>query len=364
MQSEDKQEYFRRLRREHAAFISSLQPWNGKGNKYSSGGESSRDMFSRLVAAAQTPSTPSPRVLVVYTYADAPWRERNLRFFLKHGLIPTLADGTPVDYTIVFHGPAPLRLLRELNVAYQVMVVTEDRRKEAEAETLLFGNPDVGPLVRIVMRDNVGFDFCAARLVLERGWAARPGSYTRFVLMNASVRGPFLPSYAAHAMTWLDAFLSQLKGVVHMVGTTVNCLNSQATGVGGFVALHLQSMVLALDTTGLQAIIPMLQCYATMIEAISYGEVGSSQALLAAGHGLVAMQGSWRGFVITKEELRSKELARRCSAVTEASGGDPSLPSVYLGGDLHPLELLFIKTNRNFDETSIERWSSLFDTFK
>ena len=348
-----------RLRREHSKFIAGLEPWNNKIFGH--------EDFAAFKAPPLESSQEPPRVLVVYTYADAPWRERNLRYFLQHGVIPRISDGTSVDYTFVLHGVGtpPLHIFREHGIPYEVMVVTENRRRDVEGEVLSWGQDIANmPLVRIIVRDNVGYDFCASRMVLLNGWAAKAGTYTRFILMNASVRGPFLPTYALPALTWIDAFLDQLHGNVHMSGTTVNCLSSQRSGdTGEFKALHLQSMVLGMDLDGLRAIAPYLQCYSTMIEAISYGEVGFTQAVLAAGHAVAALQGNWNGFQITKKSLTGSEVARRCAAVSDDSGGDPSIPGVYLNGDIHPLEVLFIKTNRNFNEDFIERWTLMKDSY-
>jgi hypothetical protein len=304
----------------------------------------------------------------VYTHTDAPWRERNLRFFLRHGVVPALADGTPVDYTFVLHGPPPLGLFRELGVPYQVMVVTEDRRQEAEGEVLSWGQEVPGrAAVRIVLRDNVGFDFCGARLVLQHGWAARAGAYTHFVLTHSAVRGPFLPAYASAVLTWLDALLYQLSDSVRLVGATINCLGSlRAAASGAFRALHVQSHLLATDLAGLRAMAPHLQCFRSASEAASHGEVGLTQAVLAAGHSVAALQGSWRGFEVSSGGLGGQEVARRCSAVGEegGGGGDPGMPGAYLRGDVHPLEVLFVKTTRNVDEGAVTRWSFMFNSFQ
>ena len=366
----------RLLRKEHAKFIEGLEPWDAHvpPNDFETfkAPQQPPPQHPRGGGGARPPPLPpqqqQQRVLVVYTYADAPWRERNLRFFLRHGVLPALADGTPVDYTFILHGPPPLALFRELNVPYQVMVVTEDRRQEAEGEVLSWGQELPGrAAVRIVLRDNVGFDYCGARLVLQHGWAARAGAYTHFVLISSAARGPFVPAYASAVLTWLDAFLDQLSDRVRLVGATINCLDSlRAAGSGEFRALHLQSHLLATDLAGLRAMAPHLQCYRSASEAASHGEVGMTQAVLAAGHSAAVLQGSWRGLELSSGALRGQEVARRCSAVSDegGGGGDPGMPGAYLRGDVHPLETLFVKTSRNFDEGAVTRWSFMFNSFQ
>lgn len=65
-------------------------------------------------------------------------------------------------------------------------------------------------------------------------------AYAYFVLINSSVRGPYLPFYAARLLHWTQAFTSQLTSQVKLVGCTISCE----------IAVHVQSYVLAMDKTG------------------------------------------------------------------------------------------------------------------
>ena len=151
---------------------------------------------------------------------------------------------------------------------------------------------------------------------------------------------------------------------MRMVGTTINCLSSRRNAASGaFLSLHVQSMVLALDREGIRAMHPMLRCYDEMLEAISHGEVGSTQAVLAAGFAVAALQATWRGFAVRTDNLASDEVAMRCAAVAEEAGGDPATPGLYFNGDLHPYEIIFIKTNRRIDVDVLKRSSLLHDSF-
>ena len=358
------------LRRTHEAFVSKLHRWDEHLRNAGLGSPPSDKADEALLALSPDPNAP-PRVLVVYTYAHADWRLLNLAFFLRNGLVAASRDGTPVDYTFVFNGEAPLYVFQDLGLRYTIAKNVDmgfaDKLGSSggENEASRLGNVEGlpgQPLISIVLRENQGFDMCASKLVLERGWAARPGKYTLVVLMNASVRGPFMPSYASSAFTWVDAFISRLGGAdgVRMVGTTINCLSSRRDAASGaFSSLHVQSMVLALDRPGLHAMHPMLRCYDEMLEAISHGEVGSTQAVLTAGYAVAALQSSWRGFAVRKDNLASDEVVRRCAAVLEDSGGDPVTPGAYLRGDVHPYEVIFIKTNRHLDANVLSRFTLL-----
>lgn len=349
------------LRVAHEAFAAKLHSWDAHLQDASS----TVSNAVKLAALATQRSAP-PRVLVVYTYAHADWRLLNLEYFLRHGLKAQTQEGIPVDYTFVFNGDAPLHVLQRLGLRYELL-------KRTAAGAVVWGNDGEGgdvpgqpgqPLIGIVLRENQGFDICASKLAIEKGWAPRPGSYTRVILMNASVRGPFMPTYAS--FTWVDAFLSRLGGAdgVRMVGTTINCLSSRRdAATGAFSSLHVQSMVLALDREAVSAMHPILHCYDEMLEAISHGEVGSTQAVLAAGYAVSALQASWGGFAVRKDNLASDEVARRCAAVSDDVGGDPASPGAYMQGNLHPYETVFIKTNRHLDPEALERLTLLHDSF-
>lgn len=385
----------RRLRKKHEEFVSMLHRWDAHLHDVLTPGGAAIGKVG-LSALAADPAAPD-RVLVVYTYSHADWRQLNFEFFLRHGLVAATRKGVPIDYTFVFNGEAPLFALEELRLRYSVAKsVNADDPDVSGGSVGGSGGGGIGggiggdgggrfdngggsknhgsapegvpgqPLISVVLRENFGYDMCGSKLVLERGWAPRPGTYTRVILMNASVRGPFMPSYASAAETWVDAFLSRLGGAdgVRLVGTTINCLSSRRDAASGaFSSLHVQSMVLALDRAAVHALHPMLRCYEDMLEAIAHGEVGSTQAVLAAGYAVAALQGSWRGFAVRADNLASDEVARRCAAVSEDAGGDPATPGAYFDGDLHPYEIIFIKTNRLLNASVLSRFTALHDNF-
>lgn len=77
---------------------------------------------------------------------------------------------------------------------------------------------------------------------------APPRKYTYFVWLNSSVRGPFMPVYAAARMHWTEAYTSKLTNVVKLVGSTVNC----GGAYGRPPVPHVQTYVVATDRVGLQ----------------------------------------------------------------------------------------------------------------
>ena len=121
-------------------------------------------------AAAPPPSSPpsaSPnfaRTLVVYAYYETVESKLNARLFLKHALT---APCQGVDFVFVLNGPYSVHFPTKRS---NVWVVERDNRWY-----------DVG-----AWRDGLGFmwhDDATAR------------RYAHYILMNSSVRGPFLPKY-------------------------------------------------------------------------------------------------------------------------------------------------------------------------
>jgi hypothetical protein len=151
-------------------------------------------------------------------------------------------------------------------------------------------------------RGNHGMDICGWNEIMREatilGITGRPlSSYRYFVWMNASVRGPFLPSgtgaplgrrdQVAVGGDWLDYFLIQITDRDKLIGTAINCRPEQILSVeeaaakGGprFEQIHLQSMFLAFDHVALPTMLEHVPC-GNRITAIWGGEVRSLLPLL------------------------------------------------------------------------------------
>jgi hypothetical protein len=106
--------------------------------------------------------------------------------------------------------------------------------------------------VRVFTKTNDCLDFGGWRHALDRvAW--RNGTYSHFVFMNSSVRGPFLPSYLPRTFHWTTLFTqfitdpSLAPGPVKLVGLTISC----------FQTPHVQSMLWVTDLVRL----PLAMCF-------------------------------------------------------------------------------------------------------
>lgn len=127
---------------------------------------------SHIPAAEDTAPGTGDRPLVTYVYSESKEARRNLEFFLAHGL------HAAADFVFIFNG-------------------------ETDADALV---PEA-PGVRTIRRDNTCYDLGSHAEVLLGGGLWR--RYSRFVLMNASVRGPFMPAWAG-GLCWTERLLSRI----------------------------------------------------------------------------------------------------------------------------------------------------------
>jgi hypothetical protein len=114
------------------------------------------------------------RPLIQYAYADGKTDNArdNLKFFLAHGLHDA------ADFVFILNG-------------------------ETTARILIPNKPNI----RIVQRPNDCYDMGAHAEVLQAEDNYK--RYKRFILMNASVRGPMLPHWTKEC--WTDMFLGRLS---------------------------------------------------------------------------------------------------------------------------------------------------------
>ncbi len=123
--------------------------------------------------------------LITYAYAESTYGRANLQFFVNHGL------HAAADFIFILNG-------------------------ETDVDEVVI--PKNLPNVKIVKRPNKCFDLGAHWEVLSkkkgRGSNAKAlkDIYKKFILMNASIRGPFVPHWSKEC--WTDAYLNKLNDKV------------------------------------------------------------------------------------------------------------------------------------------------------
>jgi hypothetical protein len=268
---------------------------------------------------------------IIYAHlSDAPG-DRNLDFFLKHGgIVPK----PQYHYIFVVSGPPSAQTSEALDAAQREHPLT----------------------VEWHVRENKGYDFCAWNEALYGALPVRANLSTMdyFILMNKSVRGPFLPPYLKK-VDWPDLFTTRLaEEGVGLSGTTVNCDKWESD-------LHLQSMLLAFNATIKNTIArEHVQCWPDKDVVIQQGEIGFSTAITRAGLRLASTMAAFGG-----RPLPNEETGTVCTALHSQNPGavhttDPYYPNNAGGISIHPLEVIFFKSNRRVEPDVLDAYTAFY----
>lgn len=263
----------------------------------------------------ESPQDRQNRPLILYTYAESEEARPNFEFFLTKGL------HAAADFIFILNG--------ETSVGDLIPTGLEN--------------------VKVIERENKCFDLGGMGEVLRQDdlWK----QYKRFITMNASVRGPFLPMYSSDC--WSDIFLNRLSNTTKLVGTSINC---QPTP-------HVQSMLWATDDVSMGILlnpdlahsvgaedhwgtlsdpIGMSFCHETFFEAV-HTELGSTRLIVSQGYEVDVLMTAY---------APASSLADYCA---NGQFKDPLYDGMYYGSNIHPYETVFMKANREIDPILLEK---------
>jgi hypothetical protein len=181
--------------------------------------------------------------------------------------------------------------------------------------------------------------------------------YDVIYFVNSSVRGPFLSAFASG--NWLEAFRVKLTPDVGLVGTTINILPDESLVSQGYQRKyggeapfsHVQTMAYAMPGATLRFLLDQ-QFYSADIalekfEVIENYELRLSQLILSNGMNIACFLPEYNGIDFREPHKNINPTA---------ASGDPAFSYTYFGRTAHPLETLFVKTNRGlFTEPYLDR---------
>ena len=255
------------------------------------------------------------RPLIIFAYSESDYSRENTLFFLRHGL------HAEADFIIILNGETSIEHAIPKNMSH----------------------------IKVIKRDNTCFDLGAMGLVLKSNNNALVKQYKRFILMNSSIRGPFIPTWAKGC--WSDYFLSKVTEKVKLVGVSVNCLPVR----------HVQSMIIATDSIGLDillkgdtanqrefinewgfnqySLVGMSACAKNYADAVS-AEVSLTNLILKANYSVEVLMTA----------------ATRRGYYEDCENDSVLHVDKYFGTSLHPYETVFTKVSRNiYDKILISR---------
>lgn len=260
------------------------------------------------------------RTVVCYAYFEknAAYRD-NLAFFLRHGLLDD------AEHVIAINGACSLEIPER-------------------------------PNLRVIRRPNRGFDFGGHADAVE----SLTETFDRYVFLNATCRGPFLPPWTGRR--WPDVFGDLLTGDVHLVGASISVQYNfdwlpyyrDRFGWDRQAYPAVESYVFMLDRAGFEIARRagiFDPCEETdLFDVVFKREIALSLAILADGGNIDCLIPEMRGVDY-----------RTCLANFNPSHFTPTRPGGCFGRSLHPYEMIFLKQNRGICDAEVESLTAWFD---
>jgi len=203
--------------------------------------------------------------------------------------------------------------------------------------TIDLGKLSLPEHVKSVKRENIGFDFGAHSYGLLTNDLYK--DYDKYVLLNSSCMGPYIPSYFTGK--WTDIFLQGLKGNVKLFGSMINTERNPVH------LAHVQSNIFALDKETLEYLIEKDIFNTThpckdLVESVNKEEIGMSRAVIENGWNIGCLFPGFQDIDFTFKDKSPHDYGSRSKYLFE---GDLMYPRFrYTLWD--PFQLVFYKGNR------------------
>ena len=275
-----------------------------------------------LTADFSIPGDPTNRPLIVYSYSETEASRANLLFFLEH------AVHSQADFVFILNGKTDMDEVIPINI----------------------------PNIRIVTRPNACYDLGSMGEVLAKDNYELVRKYKRFILMNSSIRGPFMPTWAENEC-WTDKYLGKVNETTKLVGMSYNCHPSR----------HVQSMIFATDSIGIRILLAGNKTDDTLKSDQDYDIPANPSSM----NGLSICPSN--KFRAVSSEISLTSLLYRASYRVHVLMTAAAVPDYYEtcfhNGEpkewehVTPYETLFVKANRNirFDINVLDKLTKFHD---
>jgi hypothetical protein len=248
------------------------------------------------------------KIACIYAYYEKnDLYKNNFKYFLENGIIDT------VDYYIVINGNHTINIPIKNNI-------------------------------KIIKRDNKGFDFGAYSYVINN-----IKEYNYYFFLNTSVKGPILEN---NNKLWIDYFIELFnKPDIKLVGTSINIFNNENSELEEIYKhknpfIHIQSMFFVIDNEYYKYLKKInffneeeINKYDNIFDVIFNKEIGLSQHALKNG---------WNINCILSKYQNIDYRTLKYDINTSSNEGDPYYENSYFGSTIQPKEVIFYKNNRNF----------------
>lgn len=161
---------------------------------------------------------------------------------------------------------------------------------------------DVPEYVKTFFRDNIGYDFGGWSDALLTNNLYK--NYDKFIFVNSSVIGPFLPQY--YNKKWTDVYIDELQDNIKLVGSTIN------TCCRPLEASHVQSYIFAMDNITLQYLIDceifsLTNYTSTFWDTVNNKEILMSRKLIENNWNISSLLPYYKGVDFTFKNKKPEE---------------------------------------------------------
>lgn len=236
--------------------------------------------------------------------------QRNLRFFLRHGVYTT--EDFDIEFGIVVKGPCACT--------------------ECISPEHFIRNPQNRNLITIRYENNTGFDFGAHASMLEYLSTQQRMLHDYFIFLNCGVVGPIVPSYVPDRWHWAHSFLDKMNSIVGLVGTSIVCLPMSDRGGYG---PKVEGFAFALSARALNITLQYgtsFRQHQSKVKAVLDGEFALTKTLMSHGVGIDCLLQAYQGI----NWFDKKEWGCNFNKY-------PSREKFYYGISINPLEVVFHK---------------------
>ena len=234
------------------------------------------------------------KYLIIYSYFENNNSLKNLSFFIKNGI----KQFDNVTYIFIING------------------------NKCSINIPEYQN------IHIIRRENEGHDFASWSHALKNHNYSK---YDRFIFLNDTVIGPFLPLYIDSNNKWYEMFCKPINSLYKLSGLSINSKPFNKLNYSP----HAQSMMFCTDLIGLKILIHSkilcddLNNYKNLIKdkikfIIKY-EIGISEKIIQKGYKITCLN---------------------YTSLKNTKVGDIWFNNFYFNTTVNPLETMFIKSNR------------------
>mmetsp|Transcript_9421 Transcript_9421/g.34983 ORF Transcript_9421/g.34983 Transcript_9421/m.34983 type:complete len:672 (-) Transcript_9421:2117-4132(-) len=281
------------------------------------------------------------KLLIVYAGYTADYSKTNTAFFMDFGVFPS----DNVDFVIVSNGKWHLEVPKHLKKNVKFVY------SPAEGRLDFFAWRDA--LKRVAFNEfNAPISSLPTNVQAKEVIHRLREKYKYFLLLNSSVRGPFLQTFIDPTL-WPYFFLKHLSRRTKLVGMI---FNYDAAQIGDFRysdyrikkmhnAFHIQSMVMAFDHVYLHLNWYTLFGEGEESKVDTYKkEILSSQNIIDAGYDTHVISWAQAGMDPKKDIHHFMQHSRRADGC-KAPGFNTFLPNCYFGIQPDIFEFMFMKAH-------------------